>query len=80
MLATREKLADEVLSRIDSRYLVCSLVAKRARQVARHQDSQGLAWAINQSFKELKEGKISYQMPLLEKPQARRTKVGKGSP
>ena len=71
-MTTRVKLAEEALSKFDSRYLICSVVAKRAKQLVKHPESQGLAWAINQAMKELNEGKIPFELPEVERPQARR--------
>jgi len=70
-MTTRVKLAEEALSRFESRYLICSVVAKRAKQLVKHPESQGLAWAINQAMKELNEGKIPFKQPELEGSQAR---------
>mgnify|MGYP000173927937 CR=1 FL=1 len=78
-MTTRVKLAEEALSKFDSRYLICSVVAKRAKQLVKHPESQGLAWAITQALKELNEGKIPFEQPELEKPQARRGRRSRAS-
>ncbi|MCS6817861.1 MAG: DNA-directed RNA polymerase subunit omega [Blastocatellia bacterium] len=78
-MATRVKLAEEALSKFESRYLICSVVAKRAKQLVKHPESQGLAWAITQALKELDEGKIPFEQPELEGPQARRGRRGRAS-
>jgi hypothetical protein len=41
--------------------LICSLISKRANQIVKHQDSQGVAWAIDEALQELVEGKLRYQ-------------------
>lgn len=66
MTGTRKKCVEEALSKVGSRYLVCSLVSKRANQYIRHPDSQGVAWAVNQALQELVEGRIRYQSPALQ--------------
>jgi len=63
MTEPRKKLVEQALSQVGSRYLVCSLVAKRANQFIRHSDSQGVAWAVNQALKELVDGRIRHQPP-----------------
>lgn len=63
MTEPREKLVEQALSSMESRYMVCSLISKRANQIVKHQDSQGVAWAINKALEELNEGKIRYQSP-----------------
>jgi DNA-directed RNA polymerase subunit K/omega len=79
MVGTRDKLVEEGLSKNDSRYLVCSVVSKRAKQIGRHKDSQGVAWAINQALRELNDGKINYDLPVLEKLQAKKSRANKAS-
>lgn len=71
MTEAREQLVKDALSRHDSRYLVVSVVAKRANQLARHPESQGTGWAINQALKELLENKVKFEVPAVEKPQKR---------
>jgi DNA-directed RNA polymerase subunit K/omega len=78
-MTTRVKLAEEALSRFESRYLICSVVAKRAKQLVKHPESQGLAWAINQALKELNDGKIPFEQPELEGPQTRRQRRARTS-
>lgn len=65
MTETRKKLVEQALSKVGSRYLVCSLVSKRANQYIRHPDSQGVAWAVNQALRELVDGRIQHQPSLL---------------
>lgn len=61
MTEPREKLVEQTLSKLESRYLICSLISKRANQIVKHQDSQGVAWAIDEALQELVEGKLRYQ-------------------
>ena len=61
MTEPREKLVEQALSKLESRYLICSLVSKRANQIVKHQDSQGVAWAIDEALQELVEEKIRHQ-------------------
>ncbi|MBI3950162.1 MAG: DNA-directed RNA polymerase subunit omega [Acidobacteria bacterium] len=63
MTGSRKKFVEQALSKVGSRYLVCSLVSKRANQFIRHPDSQGVAWAVNQALQELVEGRIRHQAP-----------------
>ncbi len=77
-MTTRVKLAEEALSKFESRYLICSVVAKRAKQLVKHPESQGLAWAINQALKELNEGALPFEQPEVEKPRARRSRRARG--
>ena len=79
MVGTRDKLVEEGLSKNDSRYLVCTVVSKRAKQLGRHKDSQGVAWSINQALRELNDGKINYDAPEFEKPQAKKSRASKTS-
>ncbi len=71
MIEARERLVREALVKHESRYLVVSVVAKRANQLARHTDSQGAGWAINQALKELLDDKIKFDAPVAEKMQKR---------
>jgi DNA-directed RNA polymerase subunit K/omega len=66
MTGSRKKLVEQALSKVGSRYLVCSLVSKRANQFIRHSDSQGVAWAVNQALQELVEGRIRHHAPALQ--------------
>ena len=61
MTETRKTLVEQALQKVGSRYLVCSVVSKRANQFIRHSDSQGVAWAVNQSIQELLDGRIRPQ-------------------
>ncbi|MBI4468439.1 MAG: DNA-directed RNA polymerase subunit omega [Acidobacteria bacterium] len=67
MNEARERLVKDALARLESRYMVVSVVAKRANQLARHPESQGAGWAINQALKELLDDKIKYEVPAEEK-------------
>ncbi len=62
----RKQLVEQALSKVGSRYLVCSVVSKRANQLIRHQESQGVAWAVNQALKELVEDRIQFMTPTLD--------------
>jgi DNA-directed RNA polymerase subunit K/omega len=79
MVDTRERLVEKAIAQMDSRYLICSLVAKRAKQLVRHQDAPGVSWAINQALTELLQDRITYQMPALEKPVSRRSRSSRAS-
>ena len=67
MTDARERLVKDALARLESRYMVVSVVAKRANQLARHPESQGAGWAINQALKELLDDKIQFDVPAVEK-------------
>ena len=58
MLGLKKKLVEQALEKIGSRYYVCAVVSKRANQYIRHSDSQGVAWAVNQSLLELVDGRL----------------------
>lgn len=79
MVDTREQLVEEAIAKIDSRYLICTLVSKRAKQLVRHQDAPGVSWAINQAFKELIHDKIPYERPVSEKPASRKSRSTRGA-
>jgi DNA-directed RNA polymerase subunit K/omega len=74
MTGSRKKLVEQALSKVGSRYLVCSLVSKRANQYIRHPDSQGVAWAVNQALRELVDGRIRHQSPTLSETPSRMTR------
>jgi hypothetical protein len=65
MTGSRKEFVEQALAKAGSRYLVCSLVSKRANQFIRHSDSQGVAWAVNQALHELIEDRIRHQGPVL---------------
>ena len=67
MTEARERLVKDALAKLDSRYMVVSVVAKRANQLARHPESQGAGWAINQALKELLDDKIRFDVQPVEK-------------
>lgn len=79
MTEARERLVKDALARLESRYMVVSVVAKRANQLARHPESQGAGWAINQALKELLDDKIKFDVPAVEKvvKKGRTTRSGK---
>ncbi len=71
MIESRERLVKDALSKHDSRYFVVSLVSKRANQLAKHPDSKGVGWAINQALKEFIGDEIKFDIPTVEKPPKR---------
>jgi DNA-directed RNA polymerase subunit K/omega len=66
MTGSRKKFIEQALTKIGSRYLVCSVVSKRANQFIKHTDSQGVAWAVNQALQELVDGRIRPHAPELQ--------------
>ncbi len=64
--AKRKQLVEQALSKVGSRYLVCSIVSKRASQLLRHPENQGVAWAVNQALQELTEDRLRYRAPTLD--------------
>lgn len=67
MEGLRKRLVEEALAKVGSRYLVCSLVAKRANQLIKHSESQGIAWAVNRALKELVDERIQPNAPELRR-------------
>jgi len=62
----RQPSLDELLTKVDSRYTLVSLVAKRARELTKQiQENSGEEFekAVTTALFEVAEGKISYVLP-----------------